>query len=125
MLDCSCFSRVLTSISALTALIVEDCPVKTGKKYYYLRYNKKYARLAQRIHIEETDEFKDRYRWRAIDKCNLSMIQKLDKREILCKEFSARGREKGFFLIWSAPLSFYCILVPDLFYIFYGTWDEN
>jgi len=45
--------------------LVEDCPVKQGKNYYYLRYTKKSARLAKRRANEQTDEFKDRYRWRA------------------------------------------------------------
>ena len=45
--------------------MLEECPIKEGKKYYYLRYSRKSARLAKRRAIEETDEFKDRYRWRA------------------------------------------------------------
>ena len=45
--------------------MVEECSIKEGKKYYYLRYIKKSARLAKRRRIENTDEFKDRYRWRA------------------------------------------------------------
>jgi Transposase DDE domain/Transposase domain (DUF772) len=42
-----------------------DCPVKPGKKYYYLRYHGKEHRLAQRRRFERTEEFIDRYRWRA------------------------------------------------------------
>jgi len=42
-----------------------DCAVKPGKKYYYLRYEEKVMRLAKRRAIEQTDEFKNRYRWRA------------------------------------------------------------
>lgn len=44
---------------------VDECPVKPGKKYYYLRCSKKSMRLARRRTIEQTDEFKERYRWRA------------------------------------------------------------
>ena len=43
----------------------ETCPVKQGKKYHYLRYTDKETRLAKRRAYEQTDEFKDRYRWRS------------------------------------------------------------
>ena len=45
--------------------IANECPAKKGKKYNYLRYTKKAARLARRRRVEQTDEFKERYRWRA------------------------------------------------------------
>ncbi len=41
------------------------CSVKQGRKHYYLRYTAKEMRLAIRRAYEQTDEFKDRYRWRA------------------------------------------------------------
>ena len=41
------------------------CPVKKGKKYYYLRFTDKEMRIAKRRLYEQSDEFKDRYRWRA------------------------------------------------------------
>nr|MBL0731975.1 transposase [Desulfobacterales bacterium] len=41
------------------------CPVMPGKKNHYLRYKTKEMRLAKRRASEQTDEFKDRYRWRA------------------------------------------------------------
>jgi hypothetical protein len=41
------------------------CPVKKGKKHYYLRYTEKEMRIAKRRAYEQTDEFKDRYRWRS------------------------------------------------------------
>ena len=41
------------------------CPVKKGKKYYYLRFSQKEIRLAQRRAYEQSNDFKDRYRWRA------------------------------------------------------------
>ena len=41
------------------------CPAKPGKKNHYLRYKAKEMRLAKRRSYEQTDEFKDRYRWRA------------------------------------------------------------
>jgi len=41
------------------------CPVKAGKKHCYLRYTDKDLRLATRRAYEQTEEFQDRYRWRA------------------------------------------------------------
>jgi len=41
------------------------CPIKKGKKYYYLRFTEKEMRIAKRRIYENSDEFKDRYRWRA------------------------------------------------------------
>jgi len=43
----------------------EQCPAKEGKKFFYLRYTKKEMRIAKRRVYEQTDQFKDRYRWRA------------------------------------------------------------
>jgi hypothetical protein len=43
----------------------ETCPVKQGKKHHYLRYTDKEMRLARRRAYQETDEFKDRFRWRS------------------------------------------------------------
>jgi len=43
----------------------EACPVQQGKKYHYLRYTEKEMRLAQRRAYEKTEEFTERYRWRA------------------------------------------------------------
>jgi len=39
-----------------------DCPVRKGKKYHYLRYNGKSVRIPQRRAGEQTEEFKDKYR---------------------------------------------------------------
>jgi hypothetical protein len=44
---------------------LSKCPVKKGKKYYYLRFTDKQMRIARRRIYEQSDEFKDRYRWRA------------------------------------------------------------
>jgi hypothetical protein len=43
----------------------EACPVKPGKKHYYLRYEDKTMRIAKRRAKEQDPEFKDKYRWRA------------------------------------------------------------
>ena len=44
---------------------LKDCPVKPGKKGYYLRYDDKALRLAQRRAYEKTPEFQEVYRFRA------------------------------------------------------------
>ena len=44
---------------------LSNCPVKKGKKYYYLRFTEKEMRIAKRRIYEKSDQFKDRYRWRA------------------------------------------------------------
>jgi hypothetical protein len=44
---------------------LKDCQVKPGKKGYYLRYNDKTLRLAQRRAHEQTPEFQEVYRFRA------------------------------------------------------------
>jgi hypothetical protein len=41
------------------------CPVKKGRRFCYLRFTDKDLRLAKRRLYEQTEEFKDRYRWRA------------------------------------------------------------
>ena len=43
----------------------EHCPVKPGKKAFYLRYSDKQLRIAIRRSEVQTEAFKDRYRWRA------------------------------------------------------------
>lgn len=42
-----------------------QCPVKKGKNRHYLRFTLKALRVANRRAQELTDEFKDKYRWRA------------------------------------------------------------
>ena len=46
-------------------LKLSKCPVKKGKKYYYLRFTDKEMRIAKRRLYEQSERFKDRYRWRA------------------------------------------------------------
>lgn len=45
--------------------LLADCPVKKGKKLYYLRTSDKEMRIAKRRLHEQSAEFKERYRWRA------------------------------------------------------------
>jgi hypothetical protein len=56
--------------------LVNDCPVKPGKKYYYLRYEEKAMRIAKRRATEQTKEFKDRYRWRAGVEATMSELDR-------------------------------------------------
>jgi hypothetical protein len=56
--------------------LLQDCPVKAGKRHYYLRYEEKVMRLAKRRAYERTDEFKDRYRWRAGVEATMSEYDK-------------------------------------------------
>ena len=53
------------------------CPVKPGKRYYYLRYNDKELRLAIRRAFEGTPEFKGRYRMRSGVEATMSQSDRL------------------------------------------------
>ena len=63
------------------------CPVKKGKKYYYLRITEKEVRLAKRRATERSPEFQDRYRWRAGVEATMS---ELDRRTGI-KHLRVRG----------------------------------
>ena len=56
--------------------LFNDCPIKPGKHYYYLRYEEKAMRIAKRRAIERTSEFKDRYRWRAGVEATMSELDR-------------------------------------------------
>lgn len=56
---------------------IKQCPVQSGKKFYYLRYGGKDLRLARRRKYEATDEFKDCYRWRAGVEATMSQLDRL------------------------------------------------
>jgi len=54
------------AIAACLACPCKDrCPAMEGKKGFYLRYEPRQVRLAVRRAYEKTDEFRERYRWRA------------------------------------------------------------
>jgi hypothetical protein len=42
-----------------------ECPVQLGKRGVYLRYSAKGVRLAERRAYQETEAFREKYRWRA------------------------------------------------------------
>jgi hypothetical protein len=56
--------------------LVNGCPVKPGKHFYYLRYEEKAMRIAKRRAAEQTSEFKDRYRWRAGVEATMSELDR-------------------------------------------------
>jgi len=55
----------------------ESCPVKKGKAHCFLRYEEKAMRIAKRRQYENSDEFKDRYRWRAGVEATMSQYDRL------------------------------------------------
>lgn len=56
---------------------VDHCPVKPGKKNYFLRYSDKDYRLAERRRYEASEEFIDIYRYRAGVEATMSQYNKL------------------------------------------------
>jgi hypothetical protein len=56
--------------------LLNDCPVKPGKKFYYLRYEQKAMRIAKRRITAQTTQFKDRYRWRAGVEATMSELDR-------------------------------------------------
>ncbi|MBU8920973.1 MAG: transposase [Bacteroidales bacterium] len=53
----------------------DNCPVRPRAKAFYLRYDDKMLRLAQRRVYVQTTEFKDRYRWRAGVEATMSHLK--------------------------------------------------
>jgi hypothetical protein len=54
-----------------------SCPVKQGKRHYYFRYDEKQVRLAERRAYENTEGFKDIYRYRAGVEATMSSYDRL------------------------------------------------
>lgn len=54
-----------------------SCPVKQGKRHYYFHYDEKQLRLAERRDYENTEEFKDIYRYRAGVESTMSSYDRL------------------------------------------------
>ncbi len=90
--------------------LVNDCPVKPGKRYYYLRYEEKAMRIAKRRAIEQTTEFKTRYRWRAGVEATMSEldrrtgIKRLRVRGLKAVRFSATLKAIGINLLRAAAV---------------------
>ncbi len=56
--------------------LIDGCPVRPGKRYYYLHYDERAMRVAKRRATEQTSEFKDRYRWRAGVEATMSELDR-------------------------------------------------
>ena len=56
--------------------LINGCPVRPGKRYYYLHYDERAMRIAKRRAAEQTTEFKDRYRWRAGVEATMSELDR-------------------------------------------------
>jgi len=90
--------------------LVDGCPVKPGKKYYYLRYEEKAMRIAKRRAAEQTTEFKDRYRWRAGVEATMSEldrrtgVKRLRVRGFKAVRFSATLKVIGINLLRAAAV---------------------
>ena len=68
---------------------LSTCPVKSGKKYRYLRFDDKAHRLAKRRAREKTDEFKNQYRYRSGAEATMSDYDRLTG----VKQLRVRGFE--------------------------------
>ncbi len=55
---------------------LQNCSVKKGKKFYYLRFTEKELRLAKRRIKERAPEFKDSFRWRAGAEATMSELDR-------------------------------------------------
>jgi len=86
------------------------CPVKAGKKAFYLRFTDKQLRLALRRSAVDTDEFKDRYRWRAGVEATMSEfdrrtgVKRLRVRGLKAVRFSATLKALGLNILRAAAV---------------------
>lgn len=67
--------------------LLDDCPAKPGKKFYYVRYTDKVLRLIQRRKHEHTADFRDIYRWRSGVEATMSQLD----RRTRAKHLRVRG----------------------------------
>ncbi len=104
------FSQGFDCETCATCPLVNGCPVKPGKKYYYLRYEEKAMRIAKRRAAEQTTEFKDRYRWRAGVEATMSEldrrtgVKRLRVRGFKAVRFSATLKAVGINLFRAAAV---------------------
>ena len=72
--------------------LLEQCPVKAGKKHHYLRFVLKALRIAGRRAREHTPEFMDKYRWRSgIESTFSEMDKKTGVKRLRVRGLSAVG----------------------------------
>jgi hypothetical protein len=92
--------------------------VKKGRKYYYLRCSDKEMRIAQRRLFEPSENFKDRYRWRAGVEATMSEydrrtgVKKLRVRGIKAVRFCATLKALGVNILRAATVRA-AKMVPD------------
>ena len=107
--------------------LIADCPVKQGRGHHYLRYTDREMRIAQRRVHEQTEEFKDCYRWRAGAEATMSEydrrtgVKRLRVRGLKNVRYQAMLKAIGInilratavrkALIRALILSFYCSLL--------------
>lgn len=86
------------------------CPVKPGKKAFYLRFTDKQLRIALRRSAVGTDEFKNRYRWRAGVEATMSEfdrrtgVKRLRVRGFKAVRFSATLKALGLNILRAAAV---------------------
>jgi len=57
--------------------LVANCPGKMGAEFFYVRYNEKQMRIARRRQYEQTEVFREKYRWRAGAEATMSQYDRL------------------------------------------------
>ena len=86
------------------------CPADQGKKAFYLRFTDKQLRIALRRSLVDTDEFKDRYRWRAGVEATMSEferrtgVKRLRVRGFKAVRFSATLKALGLNILRAAAV---------------------
>jgi hypothetical protein len=86
------------------------CPAKAGKKAFYLRFTDKQLRIALRRSAVDSDEFKDRYRWRAGVEATMSEfdrrtgVKRLRVRGLKAVRFSATLKALGLNILRAAAV---------------------
>jgi hypothetical protein len=87
---------------------LESCPIKPGKKHYYLYHTDRELRIALRRVYEQSEEFKDRYRWRAGVEATMSEydrrtgVKKLRVRGLKAVRFRATLKALGINILRAA-----------------------
>jgi hypothetical protein len=57
--------------------LAASCPAKKGARFFYVRYTEKELRIARRRQHEQTEEFREKYRWRAGVEATMSQYDRL------------------------------------------------
>lgn len=105
------------------------CPARPGKKHHYLRYTEKEMRIARRRANEQTDTFKDRYRWRSGVEATMSEydrrtgVKRLRVRGLKAVRFCATLKALGINLLRAAAVWMAINIHPDVDR--YAGWTPN